>query len=78
MSTHIEWLGATNTSVGIAFPGTILGEADVDVDKYAITLSYDELVVIEGTLEELSKLATAIVAAIADPPTFRVTGDEEE
>lgn len=57
MSVRIEWLDAENTHMYTVSPGTTMpDDQHVNNDKHAIVISADNLIVIEGTKNQLRAL----------------------
>lgn len=64
MSAHVEWLEARGLFVEVLPGGSEVGDNSVDQDKWAVVLSGDDAVVIEGTLSELEHLTQRIRTVI--------------
>jgi hypothetical protein len=63
MSVRYEWMGASSVTIDVAPKGTEVGADFVD-EEFALILSSDEAVVIEGSAQELEILLTRCLQQI--------------
>lgn len=75
MAVHVEWLVATETRPEIAQPGTRIGLDRLGPNRFGLVLNYDEVVVIEGTLQELNAFAADLTRAIAESTRAHLRND---
>jgi hypothetical protein len=64
MGQRIEWLSSTTTGFRVYGPGVEIGMDEVEEGCLAVAFTYDEIVVIEGPVEDLLDLFGKVVAAL--------------